>query len=93
MNERFILILRCQRTLPDQVRPVALRAFAKKLRLFYPDVRPLSGQTLSYTAGVIRRHRSQIGSAWRELYPGCPVLPGGRWTAAVSGMKTIHPIT
>ena len=30
--------------------------------LFYPAVLPLSGQTLIYTAGVIRRHRKQIGS-------------------------------
>jgi hypothetical protein len=31
--------------------------------LFYPAALPLSGQTLSYVAGVIRRHRRQVGSA------------------------------
>jgi len=28
---------------------------------------PLSRQTLTYTAGIIRRHRRQIGSPWRKL--------------------------
>jgi hypothetical protein len=37
--------------------------------LFYPAALPLSRQTLSYTAGVIRRHRAQIGSPWRKLNP------------------------
>lgn len=35
--------------------------------LFYPATLPLSSQTPAYTAGVIRRHRAQIGSAWRKL--------------------------
>src|SRR6266566_3201706 len=35
--------------------------------LFYPAALPLSRQTLTYTAGVIRRHRKQIGSPWRKL--------------------------
>jgi hypothetical protein len=35
--------------------------------LFYPAALPLSAQTLSYVAGVIRRHRRRIGSAWRKL--------------------------
>ena len=30
----------------------------------------MSRQTLTYTAGVIRRHRKQIGSPWRKLGPG-----------------------
>jgi len=30
--------------------------------LFYPAALPLSRQTLTYTAGVIRRHSRQIGS-------------------------------
>jgi hypothetical protein len=34
--------------------------------LFYPGALPLSRQTLTYTAGVIRRHRAQIGSAYVE---------------------------
>jgi DDE superfamily endonuclease/Helix-turn-helix of DDE superfamily endonuclease len=42
--------------------------------LFYPAALPLSRQTLSYTAGVIRRHRRQIGSAWRKLNPGQQAL-------------------
>jgi hypothetical protein len=42
--------------------------------LFYPAALPLSGQTLSYTAGIIRRHRKQIGSPWRKLGPGQQAL-------------------
>jgi len=44
--------------------------------LFYPAALPLSAQTLSYVAGVIRRHRRQTGSAWRKLSPG-PAGPAG----------------
>ena len=39
------------------------------LMLFYRAALPLSSQTLTYTAGVIRRHRRQIGSCWRKLNP------------------------
>ncbi len=42
--------------------------------LFYPAALPLSRQTLTYTAGVIRRRRAQIGSPWRKLNPGRQVL-------------------
>ena len=42
--------------------------------LFYPAGLPLSRQTLTYTAGVIRRHRRQIGSCWRKLSPGRKAL-------------------
>jgi len=42
--------------------------------LFYPAALPLSRQTLDYTAGVIRRHRRQIGSPWRKLNPGRQAL-------------------
>jgi DDE superfamily endonuclease len=35
--------------------------------LFCPAALPLSRQTLTYTAGIIRRHRAQIGSPWRKL--------------------------
>jgi len=35
--------------------------------LFYPATLSLSSRTLIYVAGIIRRHRSQIGSAWRKL--------------------------
>jgi len=38
--------------------------------LFYPAALPLSRQTLTYTAGIIRRHRKRIGSCWRKLNPG-----------------------
>jgi len=41
---------------------------------FYPAALPLSSQTLTYTAGVIRRHRRQIGSPWRKLNPGRQAL-------------------
>ncbi len=42
--------------------------------LFYPAALPLSRQTLDYTAGIIRRHRKQIGSPWRKLNPGREAL-------------------
>jgi len=42
--------------------------------LFYPAALPLSRQTLTYTAGIIRRHRQQIGSPWRKLNPGQQAL-------------------
>jgi len=42
--------------------------------LFYPAGLPLSAQTLTYAAGVIRRHRKKIGSAWRKLNPGRQAL-------------------
>jgi hypothetical protein len=35
---------------------------------------PLSRRTLSYVAGVIRRHRTRIGSCWRKLNPGQQAL-------------------
>jgi hypothetical protein len=44
--------------------------------LFYPAALPLSRQTLTCTAGVIRRHRkpSTAGSPWRKLNPGRQAL-------------------
>ncbi len=42
--------------------------------LFYRATLPLSSQTLAYAAGVIRRHRKQIGSCWRKLAPGQQAL-------------------
>ena len=42
--------------------------------LFYPAALPLSRQTLNYTAGIIRRHRRNIGSCWRKLNPGRQAL-------------------
>lgn len=50
--------------------------------LFYRAAPPLSAQTLSYTTGVTRRHRSQIGSAWRKLNPGQQALLAARPEAA-----------
>jgi hypothetical protein len=38
--------------------------------LSYPAMLPLSRRTLPYVAGIIRRHRKQIGSPWRKLNPG-----------------------
>ena len=42
--------------------------------LFYPAALPLSRQTLTYTAAIIRRHRRQTGSPWRKLGPGQQAL-------------------
>jgi hypothetical protein len=42
--------------------------------LFYPAALPLSAQTLTYVAGIIRRHRGQIGSCWRKLSPARQAL-------------------
>jgi hypothetical protein len=42
--------------------------------LFYRAALPLSRQTLSFAAGMIRRHRAAIGSAWRKLNPGQQAL-------------------
>jgi uncharacterized protein (DUF433 family) len=42
--------------------------------LFYPAALPLSSATLSYVAGVIRRHRQKTGSCWRKLNPGRQAL-------------------
>jgi hypothetical protein len=42
--------------------------------LFYRAALPLSSATLSFVAGVIRRHRKSIGSCWRKLKPGQQAL-------------------
>jgi len=42
--------------------------------LFYRAALPLSPRTLTYLAGVIRRHRTSIGSTWRRLNPGQQAL-------------------
>jgi len=42
--------------------------------LFYRAALPLSRQTLTYVAGIIRRHRTAIGSCWRRLNPGGQAL-------------------
>ena len=38
--------------------------------LFYRAALPLSRQALTFTAGIIRRHRASIGSLRRKLNPG-----------------------
>jgi hypothetical protein len=38
--------------------------------LFYRAALPLSRKTLTFVAGIIRRHRAAIGSLWRKLDPG-----------------------
>jgi hypothetical protein len=42
--------------------------------LFYRAAVDLSRSTLNYVAGIIRRHRKLIGSAWRLLNPGQQAL-------------------
>ena len=42
--------------------------------LFCPAALPLSRQTLTYLAGIVCRHRRQIGSVWRKLNPGQQAL-------------------
>ncbi|AYF78460.1 hypothetical protein D7D52_36745 [Nocardia yunnanensis] len=42
--------------------------------LFYRSALPLSRQTLHFVAGLIRRYRRAIGSAWRKLDPGRQAL-------------------
>jgi hypothetical protein len=42
--------------------------------LFYRAALPLSRQTLTYVAGIIRRYRAGIGSAWRKLPPAGQAL-------------------
>jgi hypothetical protein len=37
--------------------------------LFYRAALPLSSRTLTFVAGLIRRHRAAIGSPWRKLNP------------------------
>ena len=42
--------------------------------LFYRAALPLSHQTLTYVAAIIRRHRAAIGSCWRKLNPARQAL-------------------
>jgi hypothetical protein len=44
------------------------------LDAFLPCCAAVVSWTLTYLAGVIRRHRKQIGSAWRKLNPGQQAL-------------------
>ena len=42
---------------------------------FLPVAPPLSAQTFSCTAGIIRRHRKKLRSCWRKLSPDRQLLP------------------
>jgi DDE superfamily endonuclease len=42
--------------------------------LFYRAALPLSSKTLTFVSGLIRRHRTSIGSCWRKLNPGQQAL-------------------
>jgi hypothetical protein len=42
--------------------------------LFYRAALPLSSWTLTFVAGLIRRHRKSIGSCWRKLNPAQQAL-------------------
>jgi hypothetical protein len=42
--------------------------------LFYRAALPLSSRTLTFVAGIIRRHRASIGSPWRKLNPARQAL-------------------
>ena len=42
--------------------------------LFYRAALPLSSRTLTFVAGLIRRHRTFIGSCWPKLNPGQQAL-------------------
>ena len=42
--------------------------------LFYRAALPLSSRTLTFAAGIIRRHRTAIGSPWRKLNAGQQAL-------------------
>jgi hypothetical protein len=44
--------------------------------LFYRAPLPPSSRTLTFAAGIIRRHQTAIGSPWRKLNPG-PAGPAG----------------
>jgi Helix-turn-helix of DDE superfamily endonuclease/DDE superfamily endonuclease len=43
-------------------------------KIFYRAALLLSRQTLTYVAGIIRRHRAATGSLWRKLNPGQQAL-------------------
>src|SRR5258708_5171947 len=63
--------------------------------LFYPAALSLSAETLTYVAGVIRRHRKKIGSCWRKLNPGRQALlvlglPAQRRNLRRAGRRVRH---
>ena len=53
--------------------------------LFYRAALPLSRQTLTLTAGLIRRHRALTGSLWRKLNAGQSQL----WRSAPIEVRTV----
>jgi Helix-turn-helix of DDE superfamily endonuclease len=56
-------------------RTVMIRIFRRGASMLsYPAALPLWRPTLTYVAGIVRRHRQQIGSCWRKLAPGQQAL-------------------
>jgi hypothetical protein len=41
---------------------------------FHRAALPLSSRTLTFVAGIVRRHRAAIGSGWRKLNPAKQAL-------------------
>jgi len=65
--------------------------------LFYRAALPLSSRTLTFVAGIIRRHRIWIGSLWRKLNPGqqgAPKLrsPGERANAQLKTWRILRKL-
>src|SRR5689334_18551721 len=62
--------------------------------LFYRAALPLSSRSLTFVAGIIRRHRAAIGSPWRKLNAGRQALlvlvylrKGETFTEAAAGFE------
>jgi hypothetical protein len=55
-------------------RSTKIRFVPRAPMLFYPAALPLSRQTLTYVTGIIRHHRTQVGSPWRKLSPAQQAL-------------------
>jgi hypothetical protein len=67
--------LRASRGRRQMTRSVMIRIFRRRASMLsYPAALPLSRPTLTYVAGIVRRHRQQIGSCWRKLAPGQQAL-------------------
>ena len=49
-------------------------ATTRGFHAFHRAALPLSSRTLTFVAGVIRRHRASTGSSWRKLNPGKQTL-------------------
>jgi hypothetical protein len=64
----------------DDASPVHLAGYLGRRPFECPDrvgvqKAELSRKTLTFVAGIIRRHRVSIGSLWRKLNPGRQALP------------------